>query len=222
MHTPAYKPYLKVAFLYLLLFILLPSFSGCSNDAEANEERTVKNISNLIKVPPTRQSEDYTCGITAVQSLIGYYGIDERQNKLIEAMRPDPEMGTNYKNIITYLESLGLEATALTNMSLEQLKNHIDARQPVLLAIQAWMSPPIDWSTYDEGHYVVAIGYDTENFYFMDPSTLGNYTYIPTDEFLMRWHDHDSYSDTDLKQFGIVVNNPAQGSYNPDSIVRLR
>ncbi len=40
-------------------------------------------------------------------------------------------------------------------------------------------------------HYAVAIGYDEKHIYFMDPSTLGHYTFIPIAEFLDRWHDMD-------------------------------
>jgi len=51
---------------------------------------------------------------------------------------------------------------------------------------------PSDWSQdWEDGHYVVGIGYDSNNIYFMDPATMGNYTYIPVDEFLARWHDKD-------------------------------
>src|SRR5205823_4615259 len=46
------------------------------------------------------------------------------------------------------------------------------------------------WATdWDDGHWVVAVGYDKNNLYFMDPSTAGRYTYIPKAQFLERWHD---------------------------------
>jgi hypothetical protein len=53
------------------------------------------------------------------------------------------------------------------------------------VAIQAWVDNndgkfPIDWKNlWDDGHYCVAVGYDEERIFFMDPSTLGHYTYIP-------------------------------------------
>ena len=43
-----------------------------------------------------------------------------------------------------------------------------------------------DW---DDGHYVVVVGYDDAHFYFMDPSVLGSYTYLPLEALLARWHD---------------------------------
>jgi hypothetical protein len=44
-----------------------------------------------------------------------------------------------------------------------------------------------DW---DDGHYNVIVGYDSENFFFMDPWTKEhNYAYIPKTNFGTRWHD---------------------------------
>lgn len=50
----------------------------------------------------------------------------------------------------------------------------------------------MDWdNTWEDGHYVVAIGYDEKYIYFEDPSILGGIGYIPKSEFLRRWHDYD-------------------------------
>ena len=215
--------YSSVAVCPLAFIVVLLCFccSGCSSRVEAVGEKSLAQVANLIRVPLTRQSADYTCGITAVQSLIGYYGIDKRQDQLITAMQPDPDKGTDYRNIIAYLQSLGFSATARTNISLDELKGYLDNRQPVLLAIQAWADVPADWSSYENGHYVIAVGYDQDVIYFMDPSTLGNYTYIPATEFLQRWHDHDSYQNVDLIQFGIIASKATADLYNPDRIKEL-
>jgi len=51
---------------------------------------------------------------------------------------------------------------------------------PVLVAIQAYRSDErIAWEDcWDDGHYVVVIGYDQNNIYFEDPSLLGSVGYI--------------------------------------------
>jgi predicted double-glycine peptidase len=204
-------------------FLLATSFCAPCNDAQAAGEKSplVSEVPNLILVPFTRQGADYTCGVAAVQSIMGYYGLDRRQDILIELLRADAEKGTNYLNILNYAKSQGLEANARTNLTLDDLRGYIDARVPVLIALQAWMNPPVDWNTYNEGHYVVAIGYDQKNFYFMDPSTLGHYTYIPTAEFLERWHDHDDYQRRDLIHFGIIMTKTVADQYSPNNITRL-
>jgi predicted double-glycine peptidase len=87
------------------------------------------------------------------------------------------------------------------------------------VVIQAWAIPTKDYeSSWDSGHYAVAIGYDEANIYLMDPSTLGNYTYIPRDEFAKRWHDQDM--DIKLRQAGIVIKGEKR--YDVDDIKRLR
>ena len=209
---------------YPLLTVAVPAMqlTGCGGgDSPAQAQCLIPSVSNLIPVPLTRQAADYTCGITAVQSILGYYGIDRRQDVLIAAMQPDPDRGTNYQNVLAYAISLGFEASARNGMTLDELKGRIDSRIPVLLAIQAWATPPVDWSTFENGHYVVAVGYDNDHFYFMDPSTLGHYTYIPIPEFLERWHDHDDYQKQDLFHFGIVMIKHVALPYAPDQVTRL-
>jgi predicted double-glycine peptidase len=79
--------------------------------------------------------------------------------------------------------------------------------------------PAVYATGYDEGHYVVAVGYDSQNFYFMDPATLGNYTYIPTAEFASRWHDSDQVGKK-LEHFGIVY--AGTPDYNQDAVPKMK
>ena len=93
-------------------------------------------------------------------------------------------------------------------------------RQPVICLIQAWTDRKgnnyaKDW---DDGHYVVAVGYDPKNIYFMDPCTLGNYTFIPTDEFLQRWHDKDTSEK--LNHFALTLTKP-KPAFNPSVIQKM-
>jgi uncharacterized protein YvpB len=75
------------------------------------------------------------------------------------------------------------------------LERAVDRGEPTIVAAQAWQSVPATaslkpWETdWDDGHYLVVVGYDRANLYFMDPSTEDHYTYIPGDEFVQRWHD---------------------------------
>jgi hypothetical protein len=49
---------------------------------------------------------------------------------------------------------------------------------PPMVCLQAWSedSDGLTWrERWEDGHYVVVIGYDNENLYFMDPSTLSLY-----------------------------------------------
>jgi len=179
-----------------------------------------QRVANLISVPLTYQSYDYTCGVSALQSVLYYYGKDFRHEDLAKALEPDPIKGTNYKRMVEFARSLGFRVDVLTHMSLEDLKKLIDDRRPVIVLIQAWPDSPVRWQeTWSEGHYAVAIGYDVRNIYFMDPSILGHYTFIPIQEFLDRWHDMDDQ--VKLIHFGMVITGEGATIYNPDIIKRL-
>lgn len=206
----------------LLLVLPLTSFLYSSN-AEASGSPSVAKVQNLIRVPLARQDTDYTCGVTALQSILGYYGIDKRLDELSAAAKSNPEAGTRYINIANYAKSQGFAVNIRTNMTLDELKGYIDKRQPVLVVIQAWAESKSSYlsNQNEDGHYVVAIGYDKNNFYFMDPSTLGHYTYIPTEEFVSRWHDYDTEDNVVLVRFGMIMTKPITTPYNPDEITPL-
>jgi len=57
----------------------------------------------------------------------------------------------------------------------------LKAKIPVILLLQAWKDE--DDSTpyavdFDDGHYVVAIGYDQQYIYFEDPWIIGSIAYM--------------------------------------------
>ena len=163
------------------------SFAFCSCLPKKEEPSTL-----YIQVPLVRQSTNYTCGVAAMQSLLAYYGDYWREDRLSKILRADSAQGTNYRNILSFCDSLGYHTKAFTNMSTDSLKHFVDQGYPMLLAIQAWSGAVPDYKNdWNNGHYVLCIGYDDDNYYFMDPSTLGNYTFIPAKDFEERWHDID-------------------------------
>lgn len=205
----------------LLLFALVLTSFLDSGTAEASGAPAVSKVKNLIRVPLTRQGTDYTCGVTALQSIFGYYGIDKRQDELSTAAKSTPEEGTSYKHIASYAQSQGFDVNIRTNMTIDELKGYIDKRKPVLVLIQAWTESHYTADRNEDGHYVVAIGYDKNNIYFMDPSTLGHYTYIPAAEFVSRWHDSDTKDSEVLVRFGMIMTKTVTTPYNADEITRL-
>lgn len=176
----------------------------------------------FIKVPLCRQAKDYTCGVASMQSVLAYYGLsDMRQDQLEKALKTNRSGGTKYKNMLAYAQKMGFDASYSTEMTLEQLKSELDNGQPVIVVIQAWThaNPPDYENDWKDGHYVVAIGYDSANIYFMDPAILGNYAYMTSEEFLIRWHDSDTRRQK-LIHFGLTIK---KGSpvYDPDSIQHI-
>lgn len=183
---------------------------------------------NLIYVPMTRQAYDYTCGIAATQSVLGYFGDDYGESALYSGLKPTEKDVTPYNSIVNFLRKKGYHVEVIVGkqpgqgMTLPQLKNSIDNRKPVIVLIQAYRDIPntpfqTDW---DDGHFVVVIGYDKNNIYFMDPAFLGNYTYIPQQEFLIRWHDVDLQDK--VWNLGLIVTKNGGKKYDPKKIYYLQ
>lgn len=94
-------------------------------------------------------------------------------------------------------------------MTLSELQGYIDRKIPVIILIQAWRSQEskdMDWNQiWQDGHYVIAIGYDDKYIYIEDPSILGGIGYIPNQEFLSRWHDFDPYPFKKYIHYGMTI-----------------
>jgi len=175
----------------------------------------------LIRVPLARQAQNYTCGVAALQSILGYHREDIRQDVLAKKLKADPQEGTHYRQIEKYARKDGYTVADYQEMTLADLEGLLDAGNPVICLIQAWAKSGTNYATdWKDGHYVVAVGYDSANVYFMDPSTLGDFTYIPVDQFLARWHDKDTTSGKKLVHFGICLQKPGP-LFDPDEVPPL-
>lgn len=207
----------KVVSISLILLIACgPALALGGKDANSKDRALP---ANLIKVPMTRQATDYTCGVSALQSVLAYFGDEVREDVLSKRLKCDPQDGTDYQQMVSFAKAKGYKVDVRKNMTVEELKKLIDKRKPIICLIQAWPDKKVNYETdWEDGHYVVAIGYDAESIYFMDPSTLGNYTFIPTKEFLKRWHDIDEK--TKLFNFGMVVEK-AKTNYDQNVAKKL-
>ena len=194
----------------------------CSELDQKDEAPALSHIS--IRVPLVRQPDGYTCGVAALQSVLHYFGHRVRFDTLTVALGATPEQGTNYRRMVAYAQDCGIETTVYIKMDLPALRAQIDAGVPVIVALQAWGDDAHTAyaDAWDDGHYVVVVGYTDEHFYFMDPSTLGNYTFLPVNEFLQRWHDcYDEDGCTvRLDQFGMALRS-ADVRYAPDCVVKM-
>ena len=213
--------------LFLLLSYAVLPFAGCGPTLQqrtGQELRSASAVGNLIRVPLTRQSSDYTCGVAVLQSILYFHDAhdDYSEDTLVKELKTDPVNGTSYKAMADFARSKGYLVDVRTEMALDDIRNIIDNGVPVIVLIQAWAESPVDYSQdWQDGHYAVAIGYDRDTVYFMDPSTLGNYTYLPNQEFLDRWHDEDR--GVRLNRFGLIIKREIRKNhYDPDNIFPIR
>jgi|GEM_PF-728231 len=158
----------------------------------------------MLEFPDLRQDYDFTCGASCLQSVLMYYGFDAVESELVQKLGATADWGTEHTDIIRVAKEYGLEVES-GEFSIEQVKNYIEQKIPVILDIQAWSEKSnIDYSLdYDDGHYIVAIGYDDNGFIIEDPSDFGR-QYMTFEELQKRWHDIDK-NNNKLNNLGIAI-----------------
>lgn len=173
-----------------------------------------------IKIPllNVEQPDGISCGAASLLSICLYFGVGEESiREFKKKVRTDRVNGTSYHDMVSYAHELGLDATPMSDMTPEQLEAFILSGKPVICSIQAYGNPKdYDRNDKDNGHYVVAIGFDKENFYFMDPSVPAEHRrrgFIPKAELVGRWHDDEAKRGEPaeiINQLGIVL-HPKMG-----------
>ena len=176
-------------------------------------------IDHFIRVPLCHQETPYSCGVACVQSILAGYGIIYTQDVLVERLRQKPIYGTDYKYIIAFMDMLGFHASFHIGMNIDLLKELISNGITPILILQAWKDIEIDYA-YDwkDAHYAIACGYDENRIIFMDPWTLGYYTFIPINMLMKRWHDFDSSGNHSYHSGLIVHHEYLPVVYNPNII----
>lgn len=180
---------------------LLLAFFLLGIPATARDPGTPELPANALRVPLVSQATDYTCGPAALLSILLYWNLDADLNEsdLARSMGTTYENGTSPAQIIAFAKSRGLETKLRENLSLDDLRNALKAGETWMLMIQAWSDDPPVWGPplprwserWGDGHYGVLVAMDSENIYLMDPSSRGQYGYMPLKEFVDRWHDLD-------------------------------
>ena len=141
----------------------------------------------MLDFPVLRQSVGYTCGAASVAAVLNYYGEEVKEGDVTKALKTD-EDGTHYRNIIKFFQKENFKIDENVN-SIDKITEYLKKDIPVILEIQAWQDGNKSYKkNYKDGHYVVAIGVDSNKVYFYDPSSI-THTYIPIDELQDRWHD---------------------------------
>jgi predicted double-glycine peptidase len=227
-----FKLPLSVSLVLLSLFYCEATAGGLATEPDHQYEQQVNvgDIQNFIRLPLVRQTTDYTCGISALRSLLLYYGEEYGERELAGMIGATPHRGTSYRSIMRFANQKfsdplkrNFQMQIKTHMTLDDLRQLIDRGKPTIVLMQAWGNPGVNWKTeWNEGHYAVAVGYDENNIYFMDPTVLGHYAYVPIEEFLDRWHDKDPITGEKLIRSGLVIGNDNKiPSYQPGRIKRM-
>ena len=188
----------------------------------------LENLIPKVKLdfPDLRQTYNFDCGVTALQQVLIYYGIEKREDELINLLGSKRtniiEHGTKLSQIIKVAQYFGLDAEILKNTTINKIKSLIDNDIPPILLLQAWRNYSannLDWNKdYKDGHYVVAVGYNDNSMFFEDPSSVDR-TYLTFDELETRWHDVDDNNITKNKHVAVVIKG--KKNFNSKEILHM-
>jgi len=180
----------------------------------ATELPTHRLPANLVPVPPVKQVTDFSCGAAATLSLLrlwrweSYADIEETELhpalETTDARGTEPEPMTEYLRVAAHLKAEYRHG----DVTLAQLQAAVDRGEPPIVDLQAWRDGDRPWrETWDAGHYVVLVGYDSDRLFVMDPSVLtpAAYAYLPAAELDERWHDLAGPHDVPLERMAIFV-----------------
>lgn len=153
--------------------------------------------------PFKRQTFGYDCGASCMETVLTYFGYDEREDNIMKIAGTDKN-GTSIEGLMKVAKKFGLKYKARENMTVDDLKKCINRRRPCITPIQAWGNDAKkNWEDgWLFGHYVVPIAYDDKNFYFEDPAS-DHRTFLSYEEMERRWHDKDAAGNK-LIRFGIM------------------
>ena len=145
----------------------------------------------ILTYPETRQTFGFDCGANALVSALVYAGIEEREDR-IAALARTTKAGTSTQGILRVMRYYGLPIKAGRGMQPRDLRAGIIRGWPTLITIQAYRESNRPYhELWDDGHWVVAIGFDEYRIYFEDPSSFFR-AWLADEELRQRWHDVDA------------------------------
>lgn len=146
----------------------------------------------VLSYPETRQVFDFDCGANSLMSMLVFAGVEEREQRILKLAKTDKKDGTSVENILFVFGYFGMDVVAREHMTPDDLRKAIDGGHPTMLTLQAYRDDkaPAYNDDFDDGHYVVCIGYTEDTIIFEDPASFHR-TFLSDGELIERWHDCD-------------------------------
>jgi uncharacterized protein len=140
----------------------------------------------------TRQCTEYSCGASALQMVLSYWGRDVAETELMKLLKTTPEAGTYPEDIVSGAQALGFDARVKENLKLGEVAKFTADGKPMIALAQVWRSQSgavrsvaDEW---DNGHYIVVLGVDASYVYFQDPYIRMSKAFVPRKTFEDHWH----------------------------------
>lgn len=141
----------------------------------------------------TRQTTEYSCGASALQAVLHYWGKDVDEEELMRLLGTTPEEGTYPEEIVRVARSLGFETELKDHLTIEEIAAATARGEPVIVLGQVWRSKkPGDQSLteeWDSGHWFIALAVDQDYVYFEDPYVRMGKGFAPRQVFEDAWHN---------------------------------
>lgn len=149
-------------------------------------------MSQFRLLKQTRQMTEYSCGASALQSVLNYWGSDVGEEALMAILDTNDEVGTYPENLVSGARTLGFDAEFKANATLDELQQYTASGHPVIALAQLWRSekdtPASATDEWDCGHYIVILSVDADYVYFQDPFIRMGKGFVPRAVFEEHWH----------------------------------
>jgi predicted double-glycine peptidase len=158
----------------------------------------------------TRQTTEYSCGASALQSVLAYWGKDVDERELMALMGTTEEEGTYPEKIAQAARSLGFDAEIRQGLTLDEVQALTADGDPMIALAQVWRgsaSGPLG-EDFNAGHYFTVLGVDADNVYTQDPYVRNCKAFVPRAHFEAQWHHvmgNDVKRNPRLEHLGIVI-----------------
>jgi predicted double-glycine peptidase len=141
----------------------------------------------------SRQSTEYTCGPSALQAVLRYWGKDVEEDEIAKLAGTTSEVGTFPEDLARSARALGFTAEVKEGLTLDEVQKFTAAGHPMIALVQMWLSASSiggksveeEW---DSGHYIVVLGVDSDYVYFQDPYVLMSKAFMSRKVFEAHWH----------------------------------
>ena len=176
----------------------------------------------------TRQTTEYSCGASALRSVLSYWGKDVDEAELMRLLGTNAEVGTFPDDIVRGARDLGFEAELRENLTLDEVQQFTTNGSPMIALAQLWrsqrdLSKPAA-EEWDNGHYIVVLGVDESYVYYQDPYLRMCKAFVPRKMFEEHWHQvmgGELANNPKLMHLGIFVRGNEPGRRPSDKAVHL-
>ena len=165
----------------------------------------------------TRQTTEYSCGPSALQSVLSYWGKDVDEAELMKLLHTTAEEGTYPDDIARGARALGFEAEVKDNLTLDEVARITADGTPMIALAQVWRSARNATASvedeWDNGHYIAVLAVDENYVYFQDPYVRMSKAFAPRKDFEDHWHQvmgGDVEKNPKLMHLGILIRGPTK------------